>query len=227
MGIEERHTIGPHTVELEVLSDVDLVESGLDVVHHAVVMDGTVLLKLVHHGGELSTDLLKVVSSEAALLVKSLEVDNALSSVVQLVQKSDLVLEVMLMKVGHAEGEVIDGRVEHLGDGSNEMLVVVVLVIRVDVVMSVESSVCSRVEVSEISKVVDSDGSVTIISVITVTSGVVGRGVMHITLMEVVLVGAGVVDGDRVQRSVHGSVVGVVDVVVKSQVSHSDFEILL
>ena len=224
MGIKERHTIGPHTVELEVLSDVDLVKSGFDVVHHAVVMDGTVQLKLVHNGGELSTDLLKVVSSEAALLVKSLEVDKALSSVVQLVHKSVLVLEVMLMKVGHAEGEVVDGRVEHLSDGSNEVLVVVVLVIRVDVVMSVESSVSSRVEVSEISKVVDSDSSVTII---TVTGDVVGSGVMHISLMEVVLVGAGVVDGDRVQRSVHGSVVGVVDVVVESQVSHSDFEILL
>ena len=49
MLIEERNTIGPDTMELEVLSNVNLVEGSLNVVHEAVVMDGASMLKILHH----------------------------------------------------------------------------------------------------------------------------------------------------------------------------------
>ena len=220
MLIEERNTIGPHTVKLEVLANMDLVESSLDVVHHAVVVDGTRLLKVVHHLHELSTDLLEVVSSEAALLVESLEVDKVLSGIVNFVKESGLVLEVVLVEVGHAEGEVIDGRVEHLGDGGNEVLVVLVLVVMGGVV-SVESGVGSRVEIGEISKMVNLDGGV-----ISMARGdMVGSGVMDETLVEVVLVGAGVIHRGGMEGS---SVMGVLNVVLESQVCHGNkFQILL
>ena len=219
MLIEERNTIGPHTMKLEVLANMDLVESSLNVVHHAVVVDGTRLLEVVHHLHELSTDLLEVVSSEAALLVESLEVDKVLSGIVNLVKESGLVLEVVLVEVGHAEGEVIDGRVEHLGDGCNEVLVVLVLVVMGGVV-SVESSVGSRVEIGEISEMVNLDGGV-----ISMARGdMVGSGVMDETLVEVVLVGAGVIHGGGME----GSVMGVLNVVLESQVCHGKkFQILL
>lgn len=128
MCVEERDTIGPHTMSLEVLRDVDFMQGSFDISFHVVLSDRVGEIEVVHGLNELTADLLEVVSREAALLVERLEVVEVLSGVVELVHDCLVVSNRVRMQVSHAPGEIVGSRVEHLGDGSHELLVVIMLV---------------------------------------------------------------------------------------------------
>lgn len=128
MLVKERDSIGPLTVGLEVLSDVNLMEGGFNILLHVTRIDIFGVIEVFHGLHEVTTDLLKVVRSKFALLVKSLEVVEALHGVIELVHNSLVVNNRVRMQVSHAVREVVDSRADHLGDGSHDVLEVCMLV---------------------------------------------------------------------------------------------------
>lgn len=110
-------TIGPVLVLLEIASDVDLLESGKQVLGESVLSVGVALLELSHDGGHLVLHLGQELSGLGAVGGHSSEVVDGVGGVAEELHDRVVVDDGVRVEVLLTPLKVAQCQVEHAGDG--------------------------------------------------------------------------------------------------------------